>query len=100
MTNVEARYHDLLKGCYERSAYIGGIVLVNEGVLVASALPQDYDYDSETIGTITSSTKEIIENNYELEDKLIELFLDDNEDLSPEQIAGRYETVSFKTIYN
>ena len=64
MTNVEARYHDLLKGFYEQSAHVGGIVLVNEGALVASALSQDYD--SETIGTITSSTKEIIENNLQV----------------------------------
>lgn len=42
----------------------------------------------------------IIENNIELEDKLIKLFLEDNEDLSPEQIAGRFKTISFKTIYN
>ena len=43
----------------------------------------------------------IIESNYELEDKLINLISgDENENLSPEQISGKFETVSFKTIYN
>ena len=64
MTNVKAGYHDLIEDFYEQSAHIGGIVLVNEGALVASALSQNYD--SETIGTITSSTKEIIENNLQV----------------------------------
>ena len=43
----------------------------------------------------------IIESNYELEDKIISLISgDENENLSPEQISGKFETVSFKTIYN
>jgi len=41
----------------------------------------------------------IIENNYQLEEKLIKL-ITQKENLSPEQISGRYNTVSFKTIYN
>jgi len=41
----------------------------------------------------------IIENNYKLEDKIIKL-ITAKENLSPEQISGRYDTISFKTIYN
>lgn len=40
----------------------------------------------------------IIENNIEAEQKLIELITE--EQLSPEQIAGRYKTVSHQTIYD
>lgn len=40
----------------------------------------------------------IIENNFEIEEKLSKLITENQ--LSPEQIAGRYSTVSHQTIYN
>ncbi len=40
----------------------------------------------------------IIENNYKVEEKIIELIT--KEQYSPEQIAGRFKTVSHQTIYN
>jgi IS30 family transposase len=40
----------------------------------------------------------IIEGNSEIEEKIKGLIVDN--DLSPEQIAGRYDTVSHQTIYN
>jgi len=39
----------------------------------------------------------IIENNEELEKKISDLIIDDH---SPDQIAGRFDTVSHQTIYN
>jgi len=42
----------------------------------------------------------IIENNHKIEEKLIELITDKEKNLSPEQISGRYDTVSHQTIYN
>ena len=40
----------------------------------------------------------IIENNFELEEKITKLITE--EQLSPDQISGRYKTVSHQTIYN
>ena len=40
----------------------------------------------------------IIENNYKIEEKIIELIV--REHYSPEQIANRFNTVSHQTIYN
>jgi len=40
----------------------------------------------------------IIENNHQVENRIKELITKDQE--SPEQIAGRYDTVSHQTIYN
>ena len=40
----------------------------------------------------------IIENNFKVEERIIELITKEN--LSPEQIANRYDTVSHQTIYN
>lgn len=39
----------------------------------------------------------IIENNFKIEEKIIELIT--KNELSPEQIAGKYNTVSHQTIY-
>jgi len=41
----------------------------------------------------------IIENNFKVEEKIIKL-ITTGENLSPEQIANRYDTVSHQTIYN
>lgn len=40
----------------------------------------------------------IIENNFEVEEKIIKLIT--KEQLSPEEISGRYDTVSHQTIYD
>lgn len=40
----------------------------------------------------------VIENNFEIEEKITKLITEDQ--LSPDQISGRYDTVSHQTIYN
>lgn len=91
IANWLKRKYDTIKEEIERNGEINKF-----GKIIYSSKKADKKYFERR--RQAKKKERIIENNFEIENAIAKLITD--EQLSPEEISGRYDTVSHQTIYN